>query len=105
MFEILLERFVIYNASGGDIQPPNNFTRFAKKRIITYIIILETNTFMKLDWNWDNIETVQTSIKEEIKESLLKKYSRTAEITSNEELRHSGVKLEDDTCLKFVVFT
>ena len=37
--------------------------------------ILEKNEYKKLDWDWDNNETVNTELREEIKKSLIAYYS------------------------------
>ena len=48
MIEILLERFLIYN--------PNNkedIKKFKDKKIITYLFLLDKNSYIKLEWDWD----------------------------------------------------
>ena len=63
MIEILLERFLIYN--------PNNkkdIKKFKDKKIITYLFLLDKNSYIKLEWDWD--KELVNEIKNELKQTL-----------------------------------
>ena len=78
LIEILLERFIIYTPAvtkKTKTKLNNNIVRYDDKKIITYVVILEKNEYKKLDWDWDNNETVNTELREEIKKSLIAYYS------------------------------
>lgn len=65
MIEVLLERFLIYNPkSDKDIK------KYKDKKINTYIFLLDTNSFIKIDWDWDKslINEIKTELKEVLKE-------------------------------------
>ena len=48
MIEVLLERFLIYNPkSQSDIE------KFKDKKINTYLFLLDKNSFIKIEWDWD----------------------------------------------------
>ena len=67
MIEILLERFLIYNPkSEGDKE------KFKDKNVITYLFLLDKNSFIKIEWKWDK-ELIR-EIKEEIKNCLVDYY-------------------------------
>ena len=70
IIEILLERFLIYNPkSEKDNQ------RFKDKKIYTYIFLLDTNSFIKIDWNWDKL--LKTDIKKELYKIMKSHYKHT----------------------------
>ena len=65
MIEVLLERFLIYNPkSDKDIK------KYKDKKVNTYIFLLDTNSFIKIDWDWDKslINEIKTELKEVLKE-------------------------------------
>lgn len=61
--KILLNRFIIYNPEAFT-EHSKNKERYLNKEIITYILILETNTYIKYDWKWDNCDEVRMIIKD-----------------------------------------
>ena len=68
MKEILLNRFVLYNPDEKKASSKNK-TRFIGKKIVTYILVLETNQYVKFEFDWDKdnkdiIEAVKTAILE-----------------------------------------
>ena len=60
MIEILLERFLIYNPKSEEDKK-----RYKDKKINTYLFLLDQNSFIKFDWEWDKI--LLNEIKLEIK--------------------------------------
>lgn len=48
MVEVLLERFLIYNPK---LEKDKN--KFKDKKINTYLFLLDKNSFIKIDWDWD----------------------------------------------------
>jgi hypothetical protein len=62
MIEILLERFLIYNSND------NNKSKYENKKINTYVYLLDTNDYIKIDWSWD--KKLITDIKIEIKKTM-----------------------------------
>lgn len=70
MIEILLERFLIYNPKNDkDIQ------KFKDKNIHTYLFLLDRNSFIKIEWNWDKklINEIKTELKSTL-ENYFKSY-------------------------------
>jgi hypothetical protein len=64
MIEILLERFLIYNHNAKDI------SKYENKKINTYIYLLDTNDYIKIDWlSWED-DILMTNIKIEIKKAM-----------------------------------
>lgn len=70
LIEVLSERFLLYNPMGNEYSK-NNITRFKNKKIITYVIILETNEYKEFNWEWDK---ENEELKEIIKNSIIKYY-------------------------------
>jgi len=68
MIEILLERFLIYNPSDNNNKNNKNNNKYKNKKINTYIYLLDTNDYIKIDWTWDEI--LITDIKIEIKKAM-----------------------------------
>ena len=66
MKEILLNRFVLYNPMDKDIP------RFFGKKIVTYILILETNQYVKFEFEWDKDNK---DINEVVKTAIFEYYS------------------------------
>lgn len=66
MIEVLLERFLIYNPKSVDDK-----AKFKDKKINTYLFLLDKNSFVKIDWDWD--KHLSKDIKNEIK-CILEKY-------------------------------
>lgn len=66
MIEVLLERFLIYNPKSVDDK-----VKFKDKKINTYLFLLDKNSFVKIDWDWDT--HLSKDIKNEIK-CILEKY-------------------------------
>tara|TARA_B110001452_G_scaffold200046_1_gene170004 strand:- start:1017 stop:4112 length:3096 start_codon:yes stop_codon:yes gene_type:complete len=60
MIEILLERFIIYNPKSEEDK-----TKFENKKINTYLFLLDKNSFIKIDWEWD--KKLFKDIKNELK--------------------------------------
>ena len=60
MIEILLERFIIYNPKSEEDK-----TKFENKKINTYLFLLDKNSFIKIDWDWD--KKLFKDIKNELK--------------------------------------
>ena len=58
--KILLERFLIYNPKSE-----KDITKFKDKKINTYLFLLDKNSFIKFDWEWDKF--LLNEIKSEIK--------------------------------------
>ena len=50
MIEILLERFLIYNPKSEEDKK-----KYKDKKISTYLFLLDKNSFIKLDWEWDKL--------------------------------------------------
>ena len=67
IIKILLERFLIYNPKSEE---DNN--KFKDKKINTYIFLLDKNSFIKFDWDWD--KHLSNEIKLEIKNVLEEYY-------------------------------
>ena len=70
MIQILLERFLIYNPKPQIDDPTkprytDNEDRYKNKIINTYCFSLDDNSFIKIQWDWDNLLT------QEIKNELL----------------------------------
>ena len=65
MIEILLERFLIYNPKSQ-----KDKTRFKDKKINTYLYLLDKNSFIKIEWDWDKglINEIKTKLKDVLKE-------------------------------------
>ena len=66
MIEVLLERFLIYNPRSKDDKD-----KFKDKKINTYLFLLDKNSFIKIDWDWD--KGLVNDIKSEFK-PILKDY-------------------------------
>ena len=67
MIEVLLERFLIYNPKSQ-----KDKTKFKDKKIITYLFLLDKNSFIKIEWGWD--KELIDEIKPELKEVLKKHF-------------------------------
>ena len=67
MIEILLERFLIYNPKSEEDKD-----KFKDKKINTYLFLLDKNSFIKIDWNWD--KELSSEIKQELNYILEKLY-------------------------------
>lgn len=52
MVKILLERFLIQNANRNN-RDKNNETKFSKKKITTYLLILKQNRYELFDWDFE----------------------------------------------------
>ena len=68
MINALLERFLIYN--------PNNekdVEKYNDKKINTYIFNLNSNNYIKIDWEWD--KEINIEIKKEIKKAIILHFS------------------------------
>lgn len=63
MIEVLLERFLIYNPKSK-----KDKEKFKDKKINTYIFLLDTNSYIKIEWEWDKV--LSNEIKVELKEVL-----------------------------------
>ena len=48
IIEILLERFLIYNPKSEE-----DIKKYKDKKINTYLFLLDKNSFIKFNWNWD----------------------------------------------------
>ena len=62
MTEILLNRFVIYKPL--DRSKKKDKERFANKKLITYVLVLETNEYKEFNWDWDKCDSVKEIVKE-----------------------------------------
>ena len=60
MIQILLERFLIYNSKSEEDKK-----KYKDKKINTYLFLLDKNSFIKFDWDWD--KRLLNEIKLEIK--------------------------------------
>ena len=67
MIEVLLERFLIYNPKSQDDK-----IKFKDKKINTYLFLLDKNSFIKIEWDWD--KELIDEIKPELKEVLKKHF-------------------------------
>ena len=67
MIEVLLERFLIYNPKSQDDK-----IRFKDKKINTYLFLLDKNSFIKIEWDWD--KALIAKIKDELKEVVKKHF-------------------------------
>ena len=66
MIEVLLERFLIYNASPSEKHQGNDDKKkYQGKQIITYIYLLDKCDYIKIDWDWDI--KLKDNIKNELK--------------------------------------
>jgi hypothetical protein len=63
MKKILLDRFIIYNPEARKVESKNK-KRFSGKKQITYIIILESNTYKEFNWSWDKGDDIRNIVKE-----------------------------------------
>jgi len=71
MIEVLLERFLIYNAkpnSGSEY----HINQFKNKPINTYIVIVDKNNYIKIDWSWD--KDLNTELLNQVKLAMLESY-------------------------------
>ena len=68
MIEILLERFLIYNPKND-----KDKTKFKGKNIHTYLFLLDKNSFIKIDWDWDKelINNIKSELKIVLKEHFI----------------------------------
>jgi hypothetical protein len=66
MIKILLERFLIYNPKSEEDKK-----KYKDKKINTYLFLLDKNSFIKFDWDWD--KALSKDIKFELK-NVLKEY-------------------------------
>lgn len=48
IIEILIERFLIYNPKSNE-----DISKFKDKKINTYLFLLDKNSYIKFDWDWD----------------------------------------------------
>ena len=67
MIEILFERFLIYNSKSDEDK-----LKFNDKKINTYLFLLDKNSVINIDWNWD--KAFIKDIKQELKVSLDQHY-------------------------------
>jgi hypothetical protein len=65
MIEILLERFLIYNPKSQDDK-----NKYKDKKINTYLFLLDKNTYIKIEWDWDKalINEIKSELKVVLKE-------------------------------------
>jgi hypothetical protein len=63
MKEILLNRFIIYNPREKK-EKSKNIKRFSNKKLITYVLVLETNEYKELNWEWDKGNDIKNIVKE-----------------------------------------
>lgn len=63
MKEILLNRFVIYKPEENR-EKSKNKKRFANKKLVTYVLVLETNEYKEFNWDWDKCDEVKEIIKD-----------------------------------------
>ena len=63
MKEILLNRFVIYKPEEKR-EKSKNKKRFANKKLVTYVLVLETNEYKEFNWDWDKCDEVKEIIKD-----------------------------------------
>ena len=63
MIEVLLERFLIYNPKSQ-----KDKKKFKDKKINTYLFLLDKNSYIKIEWDWD--KALSNEIKPELKEVL-----------------------------------
>lgn len=52
LIEVLLERFLIYNAK-PNTDSDYHQKQFKSKPITTYIVVVDKNDYIKIDWKWD----------------------------------------------------
>ena len=71
IIKILIERFIIYNSKSNE-QCKNNKTRFYKKKITTYLLILKQNKYEIFDWDFEN--DINNEIKNLCKDAIIKYY-------------------------------
>ena len=67
MIKILLERFLIYNPKSEE-----DIEKFKDKKINTYVFLLDENSFIKINWDWD--KGLIKDIKNELNITLEKNY-------------------------------
>ena len=67
IIKTLLERFLIYNPKSEEDK-----NKYKDKKICTYLFLLDKNSFIKLDWEWDTL--LLNDIKLEIKNVLEEYY-------------------------------
>ena len=70
MIEVLMERFLIYNPNSNN---DKDIQKFQGKKINTFILILNENRIINIDWVWDN--ELKEDIKNEIKKCMFLYYS------------------------------
>ena len=63
MIEILLNRFVLYKPLVRG-EKSKNKKRFANKKLITYVVVLETNEYKEFNWDWDKCDAMKKIVKE-----------------------------------------
>ena len=103
MIEILIERFLIYNPKSD-----TDKNKFGEKKINTYLFLLDKNSFIKFEWDWDNI--LVNKIKQELKIALndhfekdhkdIYYYFRHVKNNNNELWKLSPDKIIDDIIQK-----
>jgi hypothetical protein len=69
---IILERILILNSSGND-NDINNKTRFQNKKIITFLLILKTNSYERFEWDFE--KDISPDIKEILKNAFVKYFT------------------------------
>ena len=72
LIEILIERFIIADAKGNDREENNN-TRYDSKTIITYLLILNTNSYEKFILSLD--DSIYKKLKEYIVSAIISYYT------------------------------
>ena len=55
--EIIINRFIIHNPSKNKNVDNKDQQRYLGKKLITYVLFIESNTYIEYDWDWDKTET------------------------------------------------
>ena len=63
MKEMLLNRFVIYKPE-NKTEKSKNKKRFANRKLITYVLVLETNEYKEFNWDWDKCNEMKEIVKD-----------------------------------------
>ena len=69
IIQIVLERFLIQNPKGNSYDK-NNQTRYSKKKITTYLLILKQKKYEIFDWEFEN--NFDTEVKKICKDAMVK---------------------------------
>ena len=80
LIEVLLERFLIYNAKPNSDSDYHQ-KQFKSKPITTYIVIVDKNDYIKIDWSWD--KDLNMELLNQVKLAMLESYKENNQMIFN----------------------